>query len=193
LGLIGTGTLAVPVLAASCAYAIAEGASWKSSSLNLKPSLAGKFYAVIAVAIVVGLAPDFAGLNAVKMLFWSAILNGLLSPTASHYCRSAFERPKGNRQSGKLTRHAGIGVGLRCHHECGGNWLAGSPAMRTPSNSLPSSARGCGDYNLKRRSLETSAVSNGSGRSKNTFAPENEPTCDTAHFSRRGDAIILRP
>jgi NRAMP (natural resistance-associated macrophage protein)-like metal ion transporter len=80
LGLIGTGMLAVPVLAGSCAYAIAEGARWRKSSLNLTPKLAHKFYAVIAISILVGLAFDFAGLNAVKMLFWSAILNGLLAP-----------------------------------------------------------------------------------------------------------------
>src|SRR6202042_1690278 len=80
LGMIGTGMLAVPVLAGSCAYAAAEGAKWKDASLNLKPRLAGKFYGVIGVSIVVGLALDFAGLNAVKMLFWSAILNGLLAP-----------------------------------------------------------------------------------------------------------------
>jgi Mn2+/Fe2+ NRAMP family transporter len=80
LGMIGTGMLAVPVLAGSCAYAVAEGARWKSASLNLKPRLARKFYGVIAVSIAVGLAVDFAHLNAVKMLFWSAILNGLLAP-----------------------------------------------------------------------------------------------------------------
>ena len=80
LGLVGTGMLAVPVLAGSCAYAIAEGAKWRSASLNLKPHLARKFYAVIGIAIFVGLAFDFAGFNAVKMLFWSAILNGLLAP-----------------------------------------------------------------------------------------------------------------
>lgn len=80
LGIIGTGMLAVPVLAGSCAYAIAEGARWKDASLNLRPRLAAKFYVVIAVAIVVGLAFDFAGFNAVKMLFWSAVLNGLLAP-----------------------------------------------------------------------------------------------------------------
>jgi Mn2+/Fe2+ NRAMP family transporter len=80
LGIIGTGMLAVPVLAGSCAYAIAEGAKWKHASLNIKPRLAAKFYAVIAVSIVVGLAFDFAGFNAVKMLFWSAVLNGLLAP-----------------------------------------------------------------------------------------------------------------
>lgn len=80
LGIIGTGMLAVPVLAGSCAYAIAEGAKWKDASLNLQPKLAPKFYAVIAFSILVGLAFDFARINAVKMLFWSAILNGLLAP-----------------------------------------------------------------------------------------------------------------
>jgi NRAMP (natural resistance-associated macrophage protein)-like metal ion transporter len=80
LGLIGTGMLAVPVLAGSCAYAIAESAKWEAASLNMKPRLAVKFYFVIGVSILVGLAFDFAGLNAVKMLFWSAILNGLLAP-----------------------------------------------------------------------------------------------------------------
>jgi NRAMP (natural resistance-associated macrophage protein)-like metal ion transporter len=79
-GLVGTGMLAVPVLAGSCAYAIAEGAKWRSASLNVKPQLARKFYAVIAIAILIGLALDFARLDAVKMLFWSAILNGLLAP-----------------------------------------------------------------------------------------------------------------
>jgi NRAMP (natural resistance-associated macrophage protein)-like metal ion transporter len=80
LGLVGTGMLAVPVLAGSCAYAIAEGAKWRSASLNVKPHLARKFYGVIAIAILIGLAFNFAGLDAVKMLFWSAILNGLLAP-----------------------------------------------------------------------------------------------------------------
>jgi Mn2+/Fe2+ NRAMP family transporter len=80
LGLIGTGMLAVPVLAGSCAYAVAEGSRWKAASLNLKPRFARNFYAVIALSILIGLAFDFAGFNAIKMLFWSAILNGLLAP-----------------------------------------------------------------------------------------------------------------
>ncbi len=80
LGLIGTGMLAVPVLAGSCAYAVAEAARWRSASLGKKPRLARQFYAVIAVAVLVGLALDFAGFDAVKMLFWSAVLNGLLAP-----------------------------------------------------------------------------------------------------------------
>ena len=80
LGIVGTGMLAVPVLAGSSAYAIAEAARWRSASLCVKPQRARKFYAVIAVAIIVGLSLDFAGFNAVEMLFWSAILNGLLAP-----------------------------------------------------------------------------------------------------------------
>ncbi|HEY2845130.1 MAG TPA: divalent metal cation transporter [Bryobacteraceae bacterium] len=80
LGLIGTGMLAVPVLAGSCAYAIAESARWKNASLGKRPHSAKRFYAVIAVAVAIGLALDFAHLNAVKMLFWSAVLNGVLAP-----------------------------------------------------------------------------------------------------------------
>jgi Mn2+/Fe2+ NRAMP family transporter len=80
LGLIGTGMLGVPVLAGSCAYGIAEAASWKGDSLSRKPLQAAPFYLVIAGAMVVGLALDFAGLNAVKMLFWSAVVNGVLAP-----------------------------------------------------------------------------------------------------------------
>jgi NRAMP (natural resistance-associated macrophage protein)-like metal ion transporter len=80
LGIIGTGMLAVPVLAGSCAYAVAEGANWRRASLESKPDKAWPFYAVIGVAMAIGLALDFAGLDAVKMLFWSAVLNGVLAP-----------------------------------------------------------------------------------------------------------------
>jgi NRAMP (natural resistance-associated macrophage protein)-like metal ion transporter len=80
LGLIGTGMLGVPVLAGSCAYAIAEAAQWRAASLSKKPARAPKFYLVIGGAMLVGLALDFAGLNPVKMLFWSAVLNGVLAP-----------------------------------------------------------------------------------------------------------------
>jgi NRAMP (natural resistance-associated macrophage protein)-like metal ion transporter len=80
LGLIGTGMLGVPILAGSCAYTIAEAARWRSASLNKKLHSARRFYGVILVSVLVGLALNYAGLNAVKMLFWSAILNGVLAP-----------------------------------------------------------------------------------------------------------------
>ncbi len=79
LGLIGTGMLGVPVLVGSCAYAVAEGAGWRGS-MSDKPKDARKFYAVMAVAMVLGLALNFLHFNAVKMLFWSAVINGLLAP-----------------------------------------------------------------------------------------------------------------
>jgi NRAMP (natural resistance-associated macrophage protein)-like metal ion transporter len=79
LGLIGAGMLGVPVLVGSCAYAVAEGAAWRGSMTD-KPRRGRKFYAVMAVAMALGLALDYLGFNAVKMLFWSAVINGLLAP-----------------------------------------------------------------------------------------------------------------
>ena len=79
LGLIGTGMLGVPVLAGSSAYAISEAMFWRAS-LDRKPRLAPKFYGVLVVAMVLGVALDYVGLDAVKMLFWSAVANGVLAP-----------------------------------------------------------------------------------------------------------------
>ena len=80
LGLIGTGMLGVPVLAGSCAYAIAEAARWRAASLSKTFHWGSRFYGVIAASVFVGLALNWARLNAVKMLFWSAVLNGILAP-----------------------------------------------------------------------------------------------------------------
>jgi len=79
LGLIGTGMLGVPVLAGSSAYALAEAASWRGS-LERPPHGARKFYAVLAAAMALGLGINYAGFDAVKMLFWSAVVNGALAP-----------------------------------------------------------------------------------------------------------------
>jgi NRAMP (natural resistance-associated macrophage protein)-like metal ion transporter len=79
LGLIGTGMLAVPVLAGSAAYAVAEARKWRGT-LEDRPRLSRKFYAVVAVSMLLGLVLDFVGFNAVKMLFYSAVLNGVLAP-----------------------------------------------------------------------------------------------------------------
>jgi NRAMP (natural resistance-associated macrophage protein)-like metal ion transporter len=79
LGLIGTGMLAVPVLAGSCAYAIAEAAAWRGS-LNRTPRHAKKFYLVLAVSVALGIALNYAGLDAIKLLFTTAVINGVLAP-----------------------------------------------------------------------------------------------------------------
>jgi Mn2+/Fe2+ NRAMP family transporter len=79
MGIVGTGMLAIPVLAGSSAYAVAESMHW-GASLDRPLRLAPKFYAVLAVAVALGMALDYAGLNSVRMLFWSAVLNGLLAP-----------------------------------------------------------------------------------------------------------------
>src|SRR5579872_6992724 len=79
LGLIGAGMIGVPVLAGSSAYAVAEAFRWRGS-LAYGPGLARGFYAVIAVGLALGLALDYAGFNAVSMLFWAAVLNGVLAP-----------------------------------------------------------------------------------------------------------------
>jgi NRAMP (natural resistance-associated macrophage protein)-like metal ion transporter len=79
LGLVGTGMLGVPVLAGSAAYAVAEGFHWRGS-LDDKPKPAAKFYAVLAVAVALGWGLNYFNVNAIKMLFWSAIINGVLAP-----------------------------------------------------------------------------------------------------------------
>ena len=79
LGLIGAGMIGVPVLAGSSAYAVSEGAVWRASLAD-KAGLSRQFYAVISVGLALGLALDYAGFNAVSMLFWSAVLNGVLAP-----------------------------------------------------------------------------------------------------------------
>ena len=78
LGLIGTGMLGVPVLAGSSAYAVAEAEGWRGS-LDDRPRLARRFYAVVAVSLLVGLGLDYFGFDAVGMLFWCAVVNGVLA------------------------------------------------------------------------------------------------------------------
>lgn len=79
LGIVGTGILAVPVLAGSAGYAVAEAMHWRGS-LNSTPKVGRKFYTVIAIAILLGLALDIFGVPSVKALFYSAVVNGMLAP-----------------------------------------------------------------------------------------------------------------
>jgi NRAMP (natural resistance-associated macrophage protein)-like metal ion transporter len=79
LGLIGAGMIGVPVLAGSSAYAVSESAVWRGSLAD-KVGFSREFYAVIAVGLALGLGLNYFGFNAVSMLFWSAVLNGVLAP-----------------------------------------------------------------------------------------------------------------
>jgi NRAMP (natural resistance-associated macrophage protein)-like metal ion transporter len=78
LGIVGTGLLAVPVLAGSSAYAVCELGGWRSG-LECKPSDARIFYGVIAAGVLLGLAVDYSGLDPIKALFWSAVINGVVA------------------------------------------------------------------------------------------------------------------
>jgi NRAMP (natural resistance-associated macrophage protein)-like metal ion transporter len=78
LGIIGSGMLAVPVLAGSAAYAVAESFE-HPTGLSLQPSEARTFYTVIAVATLVGVALDFTPIDPIKALYWSAIVNGIVA------------------------------------------------------------------------------------------------------------------
>ena len=78
LGIIGTGLLAVPVLAGSAAYAIGELRGWPVG-LEKKPGEAKAFYGVIALSVALGMLMLLAPVDPIKALFWSAVLNGVIA------------------------------------------------------------------------------------------------------------------
>jgi NRAMP (natural resistance-associated macrophage protein)-like metal ion transporter len=78
LGIVGTGLLAVPVLAGSGAYALAEAHGWPEG-LARKPRKAVAFYTTIALAILVGALINFSPINPIKALYWSAVINGVVA------------------------------------------------------------------------------------------------------------------
>jgi NRAMP (natural resistance-associated macrophage protein)-like metal ion transporter len=79
VGIIGAGFLAVPVLTGASAYAVCEAFGWECS-LDDKPREAKHFYIVIALSTLVGISVDFLGINPMKALLWTAVINGVLSP-----------------------------------------------------------------------------------------------------------------
>jgi len=78
LGIVGTGLLAVPVLAGSAAYAVGEACRWPVG-LARRPPAAKAFYGTIALATLVGAAISFSPVNPIKALFWSAVINGVVA------------------------------------------------------------------------------------------------------------------
>jgi NRAMP (natural resistance-associated macrophage protein)-like metal ion transporter len=79
VGLIGAGFLAVPILTGSSAYAVAESFGWKHG-LDRRPRQAKAFYGLIALSTLFGALLNFVGINPVKALFWTAVINGFLAP-----------------------------------------------------------------------------------------------------------------
>jgi len=79
VGIVGVGFLAIPTLAGSTAYAFAETLGWRQG-LNKKLAQARWFYALILFSTAAGVAMNFAGINPVKALYWTAVINGLLAP-----------------------------------------------------------------------------------------------------------------
>ena len=78
LGIIGTGLLALPVLAGSAAYAVGEALHWRVG-LAQRPGRAKAFYGTIAAATLVGAVLNFTPLDPIKALFWSAVINGVVA------------------------------------------------------------------------------------------------------------------
>jgi Mn2+/Fe2+ NRAMP family transporter len=78
IGIIGTGLLAIPVLAGSAGYAVAEAAGWKTGLDNM-PWQARGFYSVIGAAVLLGLGIDWSPIDPIKALYWSAVLNGVIA------------------------------------------------------------------------------------------------------------------
>ena len=110
IGILGTGLLAVPVLAGASSYAISEALGWREG-LSLKMSQAKGFYFVILGSMLLGLVMNFIGLNPVRALYLSAVLNGLAAPPliVMILLLSRRKHVLGEHTSGKISQ---FGVGM---------------------------------------------------------------------------------
>lgn len=108
IGLIGAGFLAVPILTGSSAYAVAEAFGWKHG-LDHAPGRAKEFYGLIVVSTILGMLMNFFGINPIKALFWSAVLNGFLAPPllVLIIMISNNKRVMGQRVNGRLLNTMG--------------------------------------------------------------------------------------
>ena len=116
LGIIGTGLLAVPVLAGSAAYAVGEARGWPTGLDNM-PWQARGFYAVIGAAMLLGLGIDYSRLDPIKALFWSAVVNGVIA--VPMMAAMMFVAGKEGRW-GIPGRPGAFGAGLAVHRGDGG-------------------------------------------------------------------------
>ncbi|MBV9215039.1 MAG: Nramp family divalent metal transporter [Acidobacteria bacterium] len=108
IGLIGAGLLAVPVLTGSAAFAVAEMFGWRAG-LDEKPRRAKRFYAMIAISTLIGVAIDLLGINPIRALFWTAVVNGLVAPPLLIVVMLVAndERVMGERTNGLFTNIIG--------------------------------------------------------------------------------------
>jgi NRAMP (natural resistance-associated macrophage protein)-like metal ion transporter len=97
LGIIGTGLLAVPVLAGSAAYGVAEAMRWKFG-MERRLGQATQFYGVIAAAMLVGLTMNFIGIDPIRALFWTAVINGVVAVPLIVAIMLMASRPRVMRQ-----------------------------------------------------------------------------------------------
>jgi NRAMP (natural resistance-associated macrophage protein)-like metal ion transporter len=111
LGIIGTGLLAVPVLAGSAAYAVGEARKWPVG-LARKPLAAKAFYATIAGATLLGVLINFSPVNPIKALYWSAVLNGIVAVPVMAMMMLIST-------NGRIMREFTIGLAMRV-----GGWIA---------------------------------------------------------------------
>lgn len=108
VGLVGSGVLAVPILSSSAAYAVSEAFGWKYG-LDQNPGRAKQFYAVIAIAILIGIGIDYLGINAIDALFYTAVINGFVAPPLLVLIMLVANDPKimGKRTNNRLTNALG--------------------------------------------------------------------------------------
>ncbi|MBI5654834.1 divalent metal cation transporter [Candidatus Uhrbacteria bacterium] len=109
LGIIGTGLLAIPVLSASASYALSEALGWKGG-LFKKLKQAHGFYGAITIATLVGLLINFVGINPIKALYWTAVLNGIITPPLVFIILLVANNKKimGKWKNGKLSNIFGL-------------------------------------------------------------------------------------
>lgn len=108
IGIVGVGLLAIPILAGSASYAMSETFNWKTG-LYRKLKQATSFYGVIIIAMTIGIILNFIGLDPIKTLIYSAVLNGIISPIMIYFIVriSSSEEIMGNFRNKKFTRFFG--------------------------------------------------------------------------------------
>jgi NRAMP (natural resistance-associated macrophage protein)-like metal ion transporter len=110
-GIVGTGLLAIPTLVGSAAYALSEALGWKEG-LSRKLADAPGFYGVVAVSMVAGIALNFVGIDPIRALYASAVLNGLAAPPLILLMLILSNSAAAGRTKGGVLSDALVGVAL---------------------------------------------------------------------------------